>query len=274
MVQKDAVAMGKIVNALFPTHLTWVENPRDNICHEIPLFSEVKLMKAVGSLQIKKAPGSDRIPADALKVAAKACPKLLLEMYNSCLQEGVFPKRWKVQRLVLISKGKGEPSSPSTYRPHCMLDAAGKLLEKLIKPRLQSAVQEAGDLSNRQFGFRKGRSTVDAIQMVVKSVEAAQRGNHYSQKLILLVTLDVKNAFSSAKWEDMLRALAEDFSVLKYLLRMIRAYLKDRVLVYETEDGPRTKEVTAGAAQGSVLGPELWNISYDGILRIWICRRT
>ena len=268
MVQKDAVTMEHIVNALFPTHLMRVENPRDNICHEIPLFSEVELMKAVGSLQTKKAPGPDGVPAEALKVAAKASPKLLLDMYNSCLQEGIFPKRWKVQRLALISKGKGDPSSPSAYRPLCMLDAAGKLLEKLIKPRLQSAVQEAGDLSNRQFGFRKGRSTVDAIQMVVKAVEAAQRGNHHSRKLILLVTLDVKNAFNSAKWDDMLRALAEDFSVPKYLLRMIGAYLKDRILVYGTEDGPRTKEVTAGAAQGSVLGPELWNIAYDGVLRM------
>ena len=28
--------------------------------------------------------------------------------------------------------------------------------------------------------------------------------------------------------------------------------------------------MTAGAAKGSVLGPDLWNISYDGILRLEI----
>ena len=39
-----------------------------------------------------------------------------------------------------------------------------------------------GERFVRQFGFRKGRSTVDAIQMVVLVVEAAQRGNHHSRK--------------------------------------------------------------------------------------------
>ena len=34
------------------------------------------------------------------------------------------------------------------------------------------------------------------------------------------------------------------------------------------EDGLKRKELTAGAAQGSILGSDLWNASYDGILRL------
>lgn len=53
---------------------------------------------------------------------------------------------------------------PSSYRPLYMLDTPGKVLEKLLKPPVLSAVQAAGDLSNRQYGFRRIRSMVDAIQ--------------------------------------------------------------------------------------------------------------
>ena len=31
---------------------------------------------------------------------------------------------------------------------------------------------------------------------------------------------------------------------------------------------PRRKEFTAGAAQGFILGPDIWNAYYDGILRM------
>ena len=46
----------------------------------------------------------------------------------------------------------------------------------------------------------------------------------------------------------------------------MQSYLSDRVLLYDTTEGRRTKVVTAGAAQGSVLGPDIWNIDYDEIL--------
>ena len=46
----------------------------------------------------------------------------------------------------------------------------------------------------------------------------------------------------------------------------MQSYLSDRVLLYDTTEGRRAKVVSAGAAQGSVLGPNIWNVDYDGIL--------
>lgn len=264
----DAARMADIVNQLFPTH---PERPTDmyrTILEEHSLFTEEELSIAEKSLQRRKAPGPDGVPAEAIQVVARSNPDLLLKMFNSCLKEGVFPKMWKVQRLVLISKGKGDPSTPSAYRPLCMLDTAGKLLEKLLKSRLETAISNAGSLSNKQHGFRRGRSTIGAVEQVVKSVHAAQEGNHFSRKIVLLATLDVRNAFNSARWCDILEALENYFKIPEYLLRMVRSYLSERQLLYDTTDGSAKKKVTSGAAQGSILGPDLWNISYDGILRM------
>ena len=47
------------------------------------------------------------------------------------------------------------------------------------------------------------RSTVDLINTVVEAARITERGNRFSRPACLLVTLSVKNAFNSARWNDM-----------------------------------------------------------------------
>lgn len=262
----DVLTMERIVKALFPSHPKRAVTDFGQTLEFLP-FSEEELKAAVLSMKSRKAPGPDGIPSEVLKIAFQQSKDLLLDMYNSCLSTGVFSSRWKIARLVLIGKGKGDPALPSSYRPLCMLDTAGKVLEKLIKSRLKTAIQAAGDLSPKQYGFRVGMSTIDAILEVSEAVRRAEDHNHFSRRITLLVTLDVKNAFNSARWCDMLEALEHSFKVPKYLMRILHDYLRNRMLLYDTEEGQRSLEVTSGAAQGSILGPDLWNVSYDSLLR-------
>lgn len=261
----DASIIDNIVRELFPTHPR-----RSNVeyhVEQVPPITAEELENSVSAMREKKAPGPDGIPNEILKIVHQTDPQILLGMYNACLLYGVFSTQWKVARLVLISKGKGNPALPSSYRPLCMLNTAGKLLEVLLRTRLRAAISAAGDLSPMQYGFRKGRSTVNAISQVVNAVQLAENRNHHSRRIVLLVTLDVKNAFNTARWVDILRALDETFRIPKYLLRIIDDYLKDRALMYETSDGWKKIRVTSGAAQGSILGPDLWNVTYDSLLR-------
>ncbi|KAL7725205.1 hypothetical protein ACLKA6_018694 [Drosophila palustris] len=162
-------------------------------------------------------------------------PQVLLDTYNACLVEGKFPAVWKQQKLTLISKGKGNPER-------------GRSVPTTVHARHV----RAGGLSPRQHGFRPGHSTLGAIHDVIDTVSTAQRGNHYSRKIVLLATLDVRNAFNSVNWSDIVNTL--EFS--------------DRVLLYDTSDGSRQLAITSGAAQGSILGPDLWNDTYDSILEM------
>ena len=67
---------------------------------------------------------------------------------------GTFFLDWKKQRLVLLRKGNKPLEDDSSYRPICLLDTMGKLLEELILKRLQAYLVGENGLSENQFGFR------------------------------------------------------------------------------------------------------------------------
>jgi len=88
--------------------------------------------------------------------------------------------------LVLLYKGKGKPkNAPSSYRPISLLDGSGKVLERLLLDRLIPHVDSVGALSDLQFGFRRSRSTVDAIHQVLEVAKAAWSGVVQNRHLCL-----------------------------------------------------------------------------------------
>ncbi|KAA5586033.1 reverse transcriptase family protein, partial [Pseudomonas aeruginosa] len=123
---------------------------------------------------------------------------------EACLESGRFPKQWKTGRLVLLRKEGRPADSPAGYRPIVLLDEAGKLLERVVAARIVHHLTGVGpDLSTEQFGFREGRSTIDAVMRVrALSDEAVGRGG-----VALAVSLDIANAFNTLPWSVIAGAL-------------------------------------------------------------------
>ena len=122
-------------------------------------------------------------------------------------------------------------------------------------------------LSLRQYGFRKGRSTINAIADEVDIAKKAKRENLKRKGFCALILLDVRNPFNSISWELIMKAL-EKREIPKYLMKLLESYLNGRKVVYDTEDGPKESRVTAGVPQGLVLGSFMWNVTYDDFLEI------
>lgn len=100
-------------------------------------------------------------------------------------------------------RSRGSEESPSSYRPICLLNTLGKLYEAVIPGKLERELIRNGGLYHTQFGFRKARSTIDAVQELIFFAGEVNSYGEWARA----VCLDVKNAFNSAPWDKIMEAL-------------------------------------------------------------------
>lgn len=182
------------------------------------------------------APGPDETTNEMLKVAIFNNPPKFQRIFDRCISQRHFPTSWKHGRLALIPKPGKPADSPSSYRPICLLDGSGKLLEKVLVRRLKEYLSKNNAIADNQYDIRQGRSTLDAMGRLQRIILDSTSGHAYHHKLVGTLTLDVKNAFNSAPWEAILEAAGEK-GVPSHMTRLPGEYLSKRSIEVSSPSG-------------------------------------
>ena len=131
------------------------------------IFWPKQVRKQLQKLDVKKASGPDGIPALVLRNAAAELASPLARLFQLCFNKEYMPAQWKVANVIPCFK-KGDKHSLSNYRPISLLSVLSKVMEKLINKSMWKHLENHKLISDRQFGFRAGHSTSDALTCIAQ----------------------------------------------------------------------------------------------------------
>jgi hypothetical protein len=163
----------------------------------------------------------------------------------------------KGKLVILLKDPKASHTSIKNYRPITLLPEHGKIIEKIIRKAVEAELTPLH--SRHQYGFTKGRSTTDALEILVSTVRNA------NEKYVATIYFDIRGAFDNLWWPALIKTLNAR-GVSSDLIAMIKSYLTDREVEFSQGSATVRKLCTIGCPQGSVLEPTLWNLIIDTLL--------
>ena len=156
-------------------------------CPEISITELSDLIKRTK----QRTPGPSTITTYQLKNLPINMLIYLCLILNHTLSLGYFPNTWKTAIMIFIPKPGTSQHQVENYRPISLLDAEGKIFDRLINRRFNFFTQLNNHLNPRQHGFRQNRGTDTAIATLYEKI-SNNMALRYKTDIVLR---DVSKAF-------------------------------------------------------------------------------
>ena len=139
---------------------------------------------------INKVYGLYSFPTRILRSAKHIISQPLSLLINKSLENGVYPSKLKLAKVIPIYKSDDE-SDPSNYRRVSFLSVFNRIFEKMMYYRLNSFLEQHNILHDSQYGFREKRSTKHALLDIINQIETNMGAELYSRGIFI----DLRKAF-------------------------------------------------------------------------------
>lgn len=258
-----------ILGKLYTISERETENEEENLseakykiqqCNGDVQFTELEIDTVISGLRKDIAVGPDGLRTEVIQTMYKRHKIFFQGLFNSCLKWGHFPERWKESKIILIPKRKSQ-EKPGDFRPIAINSIFGKVLEKLLKDRIYFYLNKEHLLLRNQYGFKHLTSTTHALENIKKKVTQAL----LDKQAVLLISLDIKNAFNSISIKVILEYLTEH-KCPENLNVLLAAIMRDRSIIYKNGEVDLKYKLKQGSPQGSPLSPLLWTLMISDLL--------
>jgi hypothetical protein len=219
-----------------------------------------EVISAVKSLKRNKAYGSDCVLNEYLIESIDILAAHLCDLFNCILNSGCFPDMWSEGIIIPLYK-KGNIKDVNNYRGITLVSCLAKLFTTIVNKRVEQFCNEHNIISDAQFGFRKGRSTVDAIFVLMSLVKKYLNEN----KRLYVIFVDMMKCFDSIYRNGMWLKLY-NCGIQGKLLRIVRdMYTKVKSCVKLCSNFSDYFEYAVGLRQGEVMSPLLFSIFVEDL---------
>ena len=184
-------------------------------------ISLFEIHNVINSLNLHKACGHDNISSYFLRFSNKVLAPVLSYYFSCVFELGVFPQILKTAKVVPIYKS-GNKKPVNKNRPIFLLSYLSKVLEKLIKSRLDSFFIKHGVLYDFQHGFRQNHSVIH----VLLDVTALSYDSIQNKCYTALLLMDLRKAFDTVSHKILLHKL-HYYGIRGPAHMLIKSYLQE-----------------------------------------------
>ena len=216
------------------------------------------------------APGEDGARIRYILSAGEKTEDAIIEMVQFMWTNGADKWEDSLKRglIVPLYKGKGDRNSPNNYRGVCLLSMGRRIVARIVSVRINEWSEGMGLLDDNQAGFRKGRSTADASQIIMRLQEEITRRAIQGGFVPSACLLDLRKAYprvnKAALWLLLKRyGLEGDFLRLVQDLHETTEY---EVRGKEGNSEPWVPE--RGLTEGCPSSPGLFNVYHQAPMRV------
>ena len=223
-------------------------------------ISILEVKSAIHSLKRNKAYAGDQLINEYFIETCDILSSHLVDVFNSILDAGYFPDSWSEGFIVPILK-KNDPKNVNNYRGITLVSTFSKIFTSILNKRLSNWAESNNVLSDAQFGFRKGRSTVDAIFVLNGIVQKFLNEN----KRLYCAFVDLKKAFDSVYLNGLWFKLHK-LGIRGKMLRIIKdVYNKVKCCVKGCNSYSDFFTCAVGLKQGEVISPLMFSLFIEDL---------